>query len=560
LIEKEGDLQAKSIAIGQAGERRAYIASIISETGHANGQGGFGGVMGSKKLKAIIVRGTGGVRISVPFEKIQDEYRKQWRPLLTHEGSVIPGYGTWKADKPDYRWEGSPGNIIIGRVKEDEINRSGLRCNASLIMPTKKNHIKNDGCFGCLFNCYSYVRMNGLPDGVYPGGQMMCQQFGTYFPEHSWDFKKLSVSGRSLFLGKQLADMYTINAVELRNIRNLLIYLKNGHGKLTSKQREELADLPWESEKTDENGLPFIQELAGNLAKADYREENLWGVLSRGVIRAACSFGVYEDIYNGIDSKYGLIFPNNGMAAHFAPHASSVIALLWMMENKDPNRHDLSNVSDNERILNRTGKITEKLFGIKGITGPGETGNNIGYGKIFFTKWILIRGMLKNSLTLCDWVFPNYLSPIKERGYCGDLSLESKIYSAVTGHNVKMEELDKLAEGALHLQRALTVRDWQTKDMRGAEGYRGGMGDAGGDYRGHDNLSALYFKLPAKFSWAGRDYSFPPLDRQKYEEAKSMLYRDLGWDNNGAPTRETLEAFGLKEVADELDQSGLIGA
>ena len=46
------------ISCGQAGERLSRIAVIQTETGNAAGQGGFGGVMGSKNLKAIAVRGT----------------------------------------------------------------------------------------------------------------------------------------------------------------------------------------------------------------------------------------------------------------------------------------------------------------------------------------------------------------------------------------------------------------------------------------------------------------------------------------------------------------------
>jgi len=41
---------------------------IQTETGNAAGQGGYGAVMGSKNLKAIAVRGTGGVRLARPQE------------------------------------------------------------------------------------------------------------------------------------------------------------------------------------------------------------------------------------------------------------------------------------------------------------------------------------------------------------------------------------------------------------------------------------------------------------------------------------------------------------
>jgi len=560
MIEQEGDLHAKSIAIGQVGEKCSYIASIISETGHASGQGGFGGVMGAKRLKGVVVRGTGAVRIHTPYKDIQEVYQREWKPLLTFHASVIPGKGSWQANSPDYHWEGNPEKTVIGKVNADDMNRIGLRHNPTLGLPTAKYHMKNDGCFGCLFNCYSYVRMKELPNHIPLGGQMACQQSSSYWPGRSWNFEKQRVSSQAIFLGKQLADMYTINSIELKNIRNLLIYLKNGHGTLTPTQREELESLPWESERTHENGLPFIWKLTNKLAHADYRDDTLWGILSRGGTLAARSLGIHEDIDNGIDYKYRLVYTNHGFGEHFMPRTSYTVGLLWMMENRDPNRHDLY-IESTEKGLNKLGEITEKLFGIKGITDTPEAGNVLNYGKIFFAKWILMRGILKDSLTLCDKIFPNYASPIEERGYCGDLSMESKMYSAVTGHQVDMKELDTLAEGIWHLQRALTIRDWQTKDMRGAKGYQGGpMGDEGGDFRGHDNLATSFFQHPrTQTTFTGQKCYYPPLDRQKYEEAKSMFYREMGWDHHGAPTRKTLESFDLAQVANELDQSGLLG-
>ena len=52
--------------MGQAGENRCRIAIIASGKGSAAGQGGFGAVMGAKQLKAIVVRGTGGIPIAHP--------------------------------------------------------------------------------------------------------------------------------------------------------------------------------------------------------------------------------------------------------------------------------------------------------------------------------------------------------------------------------------------------------------------------------------------------------------------------------------------------------------
>ena len=57
-IRKEYDDQRIRVAcIGQAGENKVLMANIMTEEGHCAGRAGMGCVMGSKKLKAIAVRG-----------------------------------------------------------------------------------------------------------------------------------------------------------------------------------------------------------------------------------------------------------------------------------------------------------------------------------------------------------------------------------------------------------------------------------------------------------------------------------------------------------------------
>jgi aldehyde:ferredoxin oxidoreductase len=53
----------QSLVIGPPGERKSNIASIFNDT-RALARGGVGAVMGSKGLKAILVRGTGSVRVA----------------------------------------------------------------------------------------------------------------------------------------------------------------------------------------------------------------------------------------------------------------------------------------------------------------------------------------------------------------------------------------------------------------------------------------------------------------------------------------------------------------
>ncbi len=62
--------------IGRAGEKLVPLASIISDGVHAFGRGGVGAVMGSKNLKAIVVKGTGRVEI---YDK--SEFSKQKKAI-----------------------------------------------------------------------------------------------------------------------------------------------------------------------------------------------------------------------------------------------------------------------------------------------------------------------------------------------------------------------------------------------------------------------------------------------------------------------------------------------
>lgn len=68
-FEAQDDLEAKHgrnagiLLIGPAGENMVRFATMISQRGRAGGRPGMGAVMGSKKLKAVVVRGTGEIPI-----------------------------------------------------------------------------------------------------------------------------------------------------------------------------------------------------------------------------------------------------------------------------------------------------------------------------------------------------------------------------------------------------------------------------------------------------------------------------------------------------------------
>jgi aldehyde:ferredoxin oxidoreductase len=85
ILECTADLQktygkkSTSLVIGPAGENMGPFACILNESHHAFGRCGMGAVMGSKNLKALVVKsGTGDLSVADP-EKIKRSLRNSLR-------------------------------------------------------------------------------------------------------------------------------------------------------------------------------------------------------------------------------------------------------------------------------------------------------------------------------------------------------------------------------------------------------------------------------------------------------------------------------------------------
>ncbi len=70
IREELGEKRARVALIGPAGENLVRFACVVNELKHANGRTGMGAVMGSKNLKAVVVRGTKKMDIHDP-EKLR---------------------------------------------------------------------------------------------------------------------------------------------------------------------------------------------------------------------------------------------------------------------------------------------------------------------------------------------------------------------------------------------------------------------------------------------------------------------------------------------------------
>jgi aldehyde:ferredoxin oxidoreductase len=98
--------------IGPAGENRTRVAAVVSKYAHGAGYGGYGGVMGSKNLKAIVVKGFGPLPEVHDFEetlRLYGEFSKrsfefeEFRRWGTGRGGYHFGFDT--SSEPIRNWQ-----------------------------------------------------------------------------------------------------------------------------------------------------------------------------------------------------------------------------------------------------------------------------------------------------------------------------------------------------------------------------------------------------------------------------------------------------------------------
>ena len=142
--------------IGTPGERCMLFAAIMNDKNRAAGRGGMGAVMGSKNLKAIAVRGTGGVTVARP-EGFINEVAKARTMLKEHTvtGNGLGTFGTEILVNIVNEVGGLPlRNGRDGSYWEQADDTSGERLNETHL-------VKNQGCFGCSIACGRVTKIEG---------------------------------------------------------------------------------------------------------------------------------------------------------------------------------------------------------------------------------------------------------------------------------------------------------------------------------------------------------------------------------------------------------------
>jgi len=491
--------KVRVVSCGPAGENLSRIAIIQTETENAAGQGGFGGVMGSKNLKAIAVRGTGGVKIAKP-EEFLEICLKQNRDLMG------PNSPKWPSEK-----------VLSG--------------------PNFRRH----KCGFCSTICTNTIYMD-IQGEVFP----------TLYTTEQMCYVYKTTSHNAQIEVRVITSNYGINGWEVSYGIIPWLQLCKQHGLIKEIDGMEIP--------APEKPIEYLRDCAPTppeflimlLRKIAYREGPIGDALSDGACYAA------EKLFGGKGKRLlDRIYPRHcGQVAHWSGHwgpGGSAYwpwwlppVLQWCMDTRDPASDTTHSWTSHVQWylpksgphkgpfpLEKVRAVSEKVYGDPNVCDP-----SIEYdppeARAIPAIWHTDRGMVVDSLILCDYEHPRVFSMFSEDG-SADTALMAKLFSACTGVDMSEDEMQKAGERIFNLLRAIDIRNY-------------------GRCRRIDERA-----IDVGFHYPGKDDGVV-LDREKFLRLMDKYYELRGWNKeNGWPTRKKLEELGLKRIADELEKIGRLG-
>jgi aldehyde:ferredoxin oxidoreductase len=506
--------------------------------------------MGSKNLKAIAVCGSGSVRIAGDREEWEKLIKYHLSLLGANNQHVVPNMPQPWAEfyEPRSRWVGSNGNfwgaaprpLETGSCDPHDLNRIAYRTNnAAYFMGdiAWQYTVRGNGCTSCPIRCHTLMKVPALSAkyGIPEVGQNTCSglNFGRAF------FKKFSDGPRGMtnveacMVGIHLADDLGVwcNYSQMQRDFQKLYYEGFIKKKLGEK---EFKSYSWD--KYEKGDPSFLFELIPRIAS---KEGELGTALGLGTGYLLERWSIPEESW-GKDKE--LAYWKMGHPKHHSTEDAGQCGLLVNLPyNRDAQCHSHSNFVRNGLPLAVQKRLAAEVWGSPDAVDAVGAYTPMNPFKARMAKWSLLRKELHDSLSLCNWMGPWVASPLKERGYRGDDSVESMLYSLATGDQKDRQELDRVAERIFVLHRALTIRDMETKEMRTR----------------HDTIP----------EWVFTDKSGKPpftkgtthMDPNDVKIAMDLFYDEMGWDRtSGAPLSQTYRKFGLDRVAEELEKRKLL--
>jgi len=399
-----GDKKIKVASIGIGGENLVKYACIISDFHRAAGREGMGAVMGSKKLKAVAVRGTKKVDIASP-EK-----------LKKYSGEIVKILGGSTATK-DFRKFGTASSVLP--LDEDGIlptmNFSrGTFENAEEISGetmTKAILVSNLACTGCPVGCIRSVKTEEV-DPKYGGPEYeTIGAFGSLL---------LNKDLRAIAKANELCNKHSIDTI---STGVCIAFAMECYEKgLLGKKDVQGLNLSWGNSKVI---IQLVEKIA--------RREGLGNLLAEGVRAAA------EKIGKGSED-FAMHVKGSELPMHEA-RGKKGLGLSYATSNRGACHLQSAHDPDFEKPSNKLAKE----FGVVEPISRFETKAK---------PRIIIRSQdyqaLMDSLVICKFV-----------GFWNDVTSEhvGSVLSAITGWDVSVEDLFQIGERVYNLERIFNVRE-----------------------------------------------------------------------------------------------------
>lgn len=528
-------------AIGQAGEKLAPLAIVANSVSHS--AGGVGGVMGAKNLKAVAVQGDGAIRLAGDKGEWERLVKYHLSILGGNNQHVVPAFPSPQSEyyNPNSRWVGAPGKRwgaaeppveLTGNIYD--LNRIAYRTNSAAFYlgdAAWQYTVRGNGCTGCPIRCHTILKVPSVATkyGIREVGQNTCA--GLFFGRGF--FKQFPAENRSqtvleaCMVGMHLADDLGLwcNYGQLQ--RDWIKLHSSGLLK-TKLGSDEFSSIPWD--KFEKGDPEFLFDIIPRIAQ---RQGELGHVLSQGTGGVFSAWSIPEETWSQDQTT---AYWKMGHPKHHANEDDGQCGVIINTQyNRDAQCHSHVNFVRNGLPLAVQKKLAAAIWGSPdAVDGVGDY-TPMNMHKARRARWSLVRKELHDSLGLCNWMGPWVASPLKERGYLGDDSLESKFFSLATGVKTSREDLDRQGERIFVLHRALTIRDMGTVDMRTE----------------HDGVPGWIFQDPKGAAPFTRGTI--RMEAADISLAMDQFYQVMGWDKaTGAPTTQSYASLGLGDVARTL--------
>jgi aldehyde:ferredoxin oxidoreductase len=509
ILKKElGDKKIEIAQIGPAGEKLANFAAIMNMSNRAWGRTGVGAVMGSKKLKAIAVRGSRKVE---PANKkaIAALARKGAKTMPGHEMENFGRYGTADTVMANYGAGGLPtfnwdSGVMPTREAAEAIG--GERLYDELLRGAeagKQDRLGRDTCYACIVRCKRVVESEWRSQAH--GNVALIPEYGG--PEYETIATFGSYCGvddlHTVTYANQLCNQYGVDTISC--------------GATLSWAMDCYANGVFTTAEMDGIALDYgNSEAMIAMLEKTLKREGFGDYLADGSVKAAARLGKGHE--------YLLAVKGQELPAHM-PHVKRSLGLIYAV---NPFGADHQSSEHDPLYSPKAYEGTPEAPGYKrflaeiGLTTP-QSSKVLNAAKVEFALETQYTYSMADTISVCQFVF----GPGWQLYGPQDMA---DLLAATTGWAVTVDDIQAIGRRRLNLMRAFNAREGLTRDQ--------------------DTLPKKLFKKALK---GGRSEGIV-LDEAELAAGMDMYFLQAGWDMaTGTPTRATLEETGLAWVADEME-------